>query len=368
MSDHAELCGSCGHALGTGRYCISCGRHRGSEPPASAGDDVRETAERAAVPAPPPVYPPPAGPPASTAPPPPAGPVPALPVYEAPRAARFPLFADESPRSFTPASDEVEEAPLTLEPIPPSRRRAGAGLVWAAAVVGVVLLLGVGGFLLLDGSGPDSARETGPPVGSVSDDPVPPDDPEDPDDLGATGPASGPVDPGPSDGGSEGDDPANSRPVDVARLAEATPPATAAPSRDVDGNAVRYEAFNMLDAQPDTAWRMPGDGSGREIDFRLATTTKITRVGLVNGYAKVEPGYDGYAANRRIIAVEWVFDDGTVVPQTLTDGLALQSVKIRRVVTDTVTLRIVSVSAPTRGPSGRDYTAISDVALVGTPA
>ncbi len=48
--------------------------------------------------------------------------------------------------------------------------------------------------------------------------------------------------------------------------------------------------------------------------------TRITQVGLINGYAKVEPGYDGYAANRRITSVEWEFADGTVIAQDLGDA------------------------------------------------
>ncbi len=124
----------------------------------------------------------------------------------------------------------------------------------------------------------------------------------------------------------------------------------------------------MLDGQSDTAWRMAGDASGREIVFRLESPTAITSVGLINGYAKVDPGYDGYQANRRITSVEWVFDDGTTVAQDLADDLALQSTPVDGVVSATVTLRIVSVSGPAKGPSGRDYTAISEISLVGTPA
>jgi hypothetical protein len=42
-------------------------------------------------------------------------------------------------------------------------------------------------------------------------------------------------------------------------------------------------------------------------------------------------------------------------------------VDIDPVTTSSVQLRLVTVSPPGQGPSRRDYTAISDVALVGSP-
>ena len=39
-----------------------------------------------------------------------------------------------------------------------------------------------------------------------------------------------------------------------------------------------------------------------------------------------------------------------------------------RVSTTTITLRLLEVSPPLAGPQGRNYTAISDLALVGSPA
>ncbi len=94
----------------------------------------------------------------------------------------------------------------------------------------------------------------------------------------------------------------------------------------------------------------------------------IDQVGLLNGYAKQDPGYDGYPANRRITEVEWVFDDGTTVEQTLADGVRdVQLVDTGGVEATSVELHVLAVTAPGRGPSGRDYTAISEVSLLGVP-
>jgi hypothetical protein len=123
----------------------------------------------------------------------------------------------------------------------------------------------------------------------------------------------------------------------------------------------------MLDGVPETTWRMPGDGSGTEVTITLAKATELTQIGLINGYAKTAGELDWYTGNRRLADVEWVFDDGTTVPQSLTEGRRLQVIDIDAVRTETVTLRLLSVSAPGQGPARRDYTAISDVTLVGTP-
>ncbi|MCW2844495.1 MAG: hypothetical protein JWN22_2411 [Nocardioides sp.] len=201
----------------------------------------------------------------------------------------------------------------------------------------------------------------------------------DPATTGATGPKPTPT---PSPTASDGPSPSPSetagipvpgKPQDVARLATATVPATAPPNEDVSGNLVRYEARNLLDGVPETCWRMPGDGTGDELTFELDSPTRLTEVGLVNGYAKTATDGSGrpldwYHGNRRVLGVEWVFDDGTTIPQTLDDTRALQSLEIDPVTTSTVLLRLVSVSAPGTGRAARNYTPVSDVALVGTAA
>ncbi len=155
---------------------------------------------------------------------------------------------------------------------------------------------------------------------------------------------------------------------DVAALATPTVPDTAEASLDVAGNQVTYDAYNMLDGDAATAWRMPGDATNEEIVFQLREPTLITELGLVNGYAKREPGYDGYTSNRRIRAVEWTLDDGTVLTQKLgKKRRRLQTIPVDRVLSDTVRLRLVKVTDPGTGPTGRDYTAISDISIVGSP-
>lgn len=176
-----------------------------------------------------------------------------------------------------------------------------------------------------------------------------------------------------TDPGTDADSGAGSRPVDVARFARVEVPVEAPPTTDLDGDLVAYTGRQLSDGVAQTCWRMPGDGTGQTITLRLAESTALTRVGLVNGYAKrVSSGgalVDWYPNNRRITSVEWVFDDGTVVPQTLREVPRMQRLPLSEAVTtSTVRLRILSVTPPAAGPLGRDYTAISDVLLVGAPA
>jgi hypothetical protein len=128
----------------------------------------------------------------------------------------------------------------------------------------------------------------------------------------------------------------------------------------------------MLDGVPDTAWRAPGDATGMELTFTLREPTELHEVGLINGYAKTSTDdqgrtFDWYLGNRRVKAVVWVFDDGTKVRQQLKEDRELQMAPVESVTTGRVVLRLVKVSKPGSGTAARDFTAISEVSLVGFP-
>ncbi|HYF74614.1 MAG TPA: zinc ribbon domain-containing protein [Nocardioides sp.] len=250
-----------------------------------------------------------------------------------PPAPRFPLFADEAAPRPAPTPH-----PEHRQPRPPWGR-------WAlvAAVLAVVLAAVAGlGIWLMAGDDPAEEARPGPRHSSSS------------------GASPSPGKDRPS---------ASVDPSAVTAGATVTVPATAPPGQDVTGNPVDYEAENMLDAVPETTWRMPGDGTGAELELTLAAPTRLRSVGLINGYAKTARDargrdLDWYHGNRRIEAVEWVFDDGTTIGQDLEDSPSLQTVDVE-VTPTTITLLLVAVSAPGTGRAARDYTAISDVSLVG---
>jgi hypothetical protein len=307
------VCPACGHPATTGRFCTRCGAPLDQ----LADGGVSDTAERPAVPhtspadAPPPPLPPPTA------------------------SSRYPLFADEAPPATAtadlPVMPRPEPAPAAVPEEEAGRRARPAWPVWALAAAVLVVVIGLGVWLL--GGDDDAARAGG----------------------------------GDRSGGTSG---AGGEPVDLARGATALVPAEAPPNQDVEGNLVRYEARQMLDGVPSTCWRMPGDGTGEVLVFRLEKPTALSEVGLINGYAKTAQDggrtFDWYAGNRRVLAVEWTFDDGTTVTQELTETRDLQTVEVDTT-TQSVEMRLVEVSPPGAGPSGRDYTAVSEVSLVGVP-
>lgn len=289
-------------------YCTNCGHQleagrfcTSCGHPVPATPEARtDTAERPAVPAPPP--PPPSTPPPSSPSPPP----------------RFPLFADET------------EPPAYVAPEPAGPRPRP---VWPFVLVAAVLLLVIG---VLVGV----AVHTGDDGGTgdqASDEPTR--------SAGGTGSAGS-----------------------LTQQSTVQVPTSAPPNQDVTGKPTTYVGANLLDGVPETCWRMPGDGSGEEVTVTLPRATHLRRVGIINGYAKTAQDAQGreldwYHGNRRVLAVEWVFDDGSTVEQDLADTTAVQSVDVD-VTTTTIVLRLVAVSPPGTGPAARDYTAISDLSLV----
>lgn len=260
-------------------------------------------------------------------------PAPALPTA----GPRYPLYADEATEAVTTMT-AVRSALPAVPVLPPRRRptrltwltRLQAGAVWGAAGLVLVLVLAVAGWLLLaDGSD----RGSGTPTASAGS-------------AGTAGEA-----------------------VALAAYATAEASATSPDGVDLAGAPISFAAANVLDGDPSTAWRMPGDGTGAELTFSFAEPVTLSEVGLVNGYAKSDgPSgrrVDWYAANRRVLAVEWLFDDGSALTQQLTETRSLQTMSLDDVRTATVRLRLLAVSAPGR-PVSRDATPISEVSLAGT--
>ncbi|MDH2416729.1 hypothetical protein [Nocardioides sp. CER19] len=296
-----KFCMQCGHELGASRTCSSCGTIAPVEP---------------------------------------------LPAPQLPAAGiRYPLFADEVDSVSVSTSGHVLAAPvqeplaappvdatavrLPSIPVLPPRRGANPA-VWLALGALVIGALVLGGWLLLHGGG---STPTAHASGSGSS-------------AGASG---------------SGDD--------VAATATAQAPVTRAPGRDTAGNLTAYDASNMLDGAASTAWEMPGDGTDKTLTFTLAKSTHLTEVGLINGYAKTgeQDGkkVDWYAGNRRVLEVEWLFDDGKSVTQDLRETPHLQKTHVDAT-TKTVRLRLVKVSEPGKGGASRDTTPISEVSLTGT--
>jgi hypothetical protein len=309
--DGQVTCARCGAALSGGRFCGQCGAPIASvaAAPREPSYDDAGTAERPT-------------------------PVPPSPVFEQP--------------AYPP--------PVYAEPVAP-RRGPGVGL-WVGAVAGLLAVLLLGAFLLLNGGSSDTP--------SASSTPLVPETAAAASDAPSSAPASAPTTASsPTSSAATPKGPA----TEVAGLAVASAPAHAPDAVDFAGNHVTYVAPNMVDGVIETCWRTPGDASGMVLTFRLDQPTRISKVGLVNGYAKTAFSggrrYDWYQGDRRVLSVDWLFDDGSTVSQTLSETRAMQTLGVPPVTTSTVRLRITSVSPPGRGPAARDDTAISEVSLVG---
>lgn len=135
--------------------------------------------------------------------------------------------------------------------------------------------------------------------------------------------------------------------------------------READGSTVSYAPDLVLDEDPATAWRCPGDGRGQRLTIDLGSAATIDEVALVPGYAKTDPAdaTDRYAQNRRLTKVRWVFDGGVALEQTLDpspERRDLQRATVPAVRSGTVVLEVLESS-----DGARDSVAIGSVVLSG---
>jgi hypothetical protein len=137
---------------------------------------------------------------------------------------------------------------------------------------------------------------------------------------------------------------------------------TALDGMDDCGNPVPFDPDRVIDGQPTSAWRVAGPGVGEVLTLAYQGQVHVRRVGLLPGYAKVDPcsSVDRFVENRVIRRVEYRFDDGTTVVQVFDPDPEVQYVDVDEV-TGTVVITVLATSPH----GGRDYTAISEVEVYG---
>jgi hypothetical protein len=351
MDGRPDACMHCGAPLvAAGRFCSNCGSPVAPvslsplAPPADAEAEVTTYADPYESLYARPANRPPAAP--TAAPGPAGGPAPWL-------AATPPQ--PEQPEQPQQQQQQRPLPPPPAEPLSPTPAPSGGSVgpgLWIGAAVLLVAVLVLGIFLLLGGSGSDDATSGSTPL-------VPKPHPtSQPAKSQSTSAAPAKRSSAPAGQATE-----------VAGLAQASAPRHAPPGVDFSGRTVTYVPANMVDGRADTCWRVSGDASGMVLTFRLAQPTRLSRVGMINGYDKIAysqgRSYDWYAGNRRILSVEWSFDDGSTVAQQLGFSRKMQTLDIDPVTTRTVQVRIISVSPPGHGPAARNDTAVSEVSLQG---
>jgi hypothetical protein len=250
-----------------------------------------------------------------------------------------------------PAPTAATAAPWTqpVDDWEPAQRSSARA--WAVGLV-TLLALGVGGYVLVDRLtaeepaevAADGAPAAPPSFGAPSDDATPRD--------------------GESTESSEREytvGPVN--PLSVTATCQAPPGVDAA------NNPVTYEPERTLDGRPDTAWRCEGSATGVRLVYELPMPMWITSVGLIPGYAKVDPtdGTDRFLDNYTVTAVEWQFDDGESHPQHI--AVPRPALAVSELPEEIYATRVVLEIMGTGNPGAeRPFTAISDVAFTGYPA
>lgn len=157
-------------------------------------------------------------------------------------------------------------------------------------------------------------------------------------------------------------------PLRTASVSTSCPPAE--PGEDAQKNRFTYEPEKAIDNLDDTAWRCGGDGIGQSFAINFTSKVTLTSIGMVPGYAKTDPydGADRYLQNRRISAVDYIFDDGITISREFdTDPLrrSMQSLSLPNVRTGRVMIIIRGSVAGgmTRGQQPLNKVAISEIAI-----
>lgn len=142
--------------------------------------------------------------------------------------------------------------------------------------------------------------------------------------------------------------------------------ASAPAGRDGGGDLISYTPDNAIDGIPETAWRIPGDGVGQYIQLDFSRPTRVTEVRILPGYFKVDryDGTDRFWQNRRVRRVRLEFSDGRNVEAMLADEPSIQPVRVNAGPTSFVRIVILESTLPDQ-QNGRDFTAISEISVVG---
>ena len=136
---------------------------------------------------------------------------------------------------------------------------------------------------------------------------------------------------------------------------------------------VRYRLANIVDDRPDTTWQVAGTGMGQWVKLQYEEPIKVSRVGLVPGYAKTDPCdetdrfYQMYVVREARIE----FSNGSSVEATFEREPKMQYVDVPDTRTDYVRVEILETYPPGDKPGGPpyDYTlgkaAISEIDVQG---
>lgn len=139
-------------------------------------------------------------------------------------------------------------------------------------------------------------------------------------------------------------------------------------SQDARGAITTFGPDNSIDGQPETAWRVQGDGVNQWLLLEFAGPVALRELQLLPGYAKIDAidGTNRFYQNRRVRRIRLEFSDGSNLEVTLDDAPVLQPVALTDVRTTSVRIVILE-SLPPALADGREYTPISEIVVLGVP-
>ncbi|WP_145952650.1 discoidin domain-containing protein [Tessaracoccus aquimaris] len=115
----------------------------------------------------------------------------------------------------------------------------------------------------------------------------------------------------------------------------------------------------LIDDDPDTIWRCHGNGVGESITFTFDPSVSLAGVRLVNGNT-VWTGR--YAAERRLLSVQWRFADGSYFVQGLAaNNRGFQEIRFPQVTTGSVTMTVELATEPGDSADMVDAVSISSL-------
>ena len=137
-------------------------------------------------------------------------------------------------------------------------------------------------------------------------------------------------------------------------------------SEAADGTPIVFSPANVLDDDPATVWRYEASAMPTSLTFTFDAPTRLTSVGLIGGYVKVDPltGVDRFPQNHRVRQVQWTFDGTTTVTQDLADSLSMQTLPVD--VTATSVTMLITSTYPPGGEAPRDMMPVAEVVLTST--
>jgi hypothetical protein len=136
---------------------------------------------------------------------------------------------------------------------------------------------------------------------------------------------------------------------------------TAPDSVDGAGNPVTFAAANVVDGDPTTAWRIPGNGVGAYLILTFDRLVHVDSIAMIPGYAKVDSadGTDRFPQNRRVSMADFSFSGGEVLSFEYADDPQFQVASIGLDTTEVAMQIVASTTAQ------RDFTAVSEIEVSG---